>query len=152
ATVPAGLQPGQQAPIDQVVNLPPAPIPGLNAAGAVYVGMVVDPEGAVAELNKLNNFGDGQGVDTSVVTITPHKPSALVGSALGVYPDQAQWGGAVQVNATIQNAAAGDAPATRARVVLTPLGVTPGGPADVTVGKLDVPAVPAWQTVPVTGT
>ena len=31
--------------------------------------------------------------------------------------------------------------------MLTPSGATPGGPADVTIGSIAVPAIPAWQTV-----
>ena len=146
ATISGGVQPGGQASFDQVVKLPTT---GGENLGAVYINTLIDPEGVVAESNTQNNSGAGQGYDTSVVTITPHLPSALSGASLGVYPDQAQWGGAVQVNARVQNDGAGDAPATRARVVLTPAGATPGGVSDVTVGSIDVPAVPANQGVTV---
>ena len=51
------------------------------------------------------------------------------------------------MTAQIRNNAQGDAPATRARIVLTPSGLNPGSPYDFTVGYLNVPAIPAWQTV-----
>ena len=51
------------------------------------------------------------------------------------------------MTAQIRNNAQGDAPATRARIVLTPAGSTPGGSDDVTIGYLHIPAIPAWQTV-----
>ncbi|MFO0909325.1 MAG: CARDB domain-containing protein [Isosphaeraceae bacterium] len=148
-TIPAGLQPGQQVPFDQVVNLPVNGMSGVANGSSLYVGLVVDPDNLVAESNKLNNLGAGQGYDLSVVTLTPRKPSALVGAGIGVYPDQAAWGQTIQVSAKIYNDAEGEAPATRARVVLTPVGTTPGGPADVTIGNLQVPAVGAWQSVTV---
>jgi hypothetical protein len=74
----------------------------------------------------------------------------LQGASLGVYPDQAQWGQTVQVNAQILNNGTGDAPATRARLVLTPAGTTPGGLSDFTIGSISVPAIPANQTVALT--
>lgn len=146
ATVPAGLQPGQQAPIDQQVALPAVPLSGIGTGNTIYVEMVVDPQNNVTESNKQNNSGLGQGYDLSTVTIAPHQTASLVGASLGVYPDQAQWGSTVKVTAQVANKGAGDAPATRARVVLTPAGINPGGPADVTLGSLNVPAIAANQT------
>jgi hypothetical protein len=149
ATIPAGLQPGQTAPFDQVVNLPGTPLAGLDRSGTIYVAIRVDPEGVVNAADAQNSNALGQGYDTSVVTITPHQSAALVGASLGVYPDHAAWGGSIQVTAQVRNDGAGDAPATRARVVLTPSGVSPGGSSDVTIGSINVPAVPANQTVAV---
>lgn len=150
-TIPAGLPAGGQVPFDQTVSLPSTALDGVDSSGSIYIGTLVDPESAVGESNKLNNAGTGQGYDTSLVTITPHKPAALIGAGLGVTPDQTAWGQTVQVTAQVYNSADGDAPATRARVVLTPAGLTPGGDADITVGSLNVPAVAAWQTATVTG-
>lgn len=151
ATVPAGLQPGQKAPIDQVISLPTTPISGVDSNNTIYVEMVTDPQGAVAESSKTNNYGLGQGYDLSMVTIVPHQPANLVPASIGVYPDQAQWGSTVKVTFQTRNDGAGDAPATRGRVVLTPLGTAPGGSGDVTVGNLSIPAVPAGQTAVVNG-
>ncbi len=50
------------------------------------------------------------------------------------------------MTAQISNTSYGDAPATRAQVVLTPAGVTPGTGSDVTIGSIAVPAIAAWQT------
>ncbi|MBV8675667.1 MAG: hypothetical protein JO355_00700 [Planctomycetaceae bacterium] len=148
-TIPAGLQPGQSVPYDQVFTLPQTPIPGYSGSGSgtIYIETWIDPEGIVPDSNPNNLYGLGQGYDTSVVTITPHQPSQLIGASLGVYPDQTTWGQAISVTAQITNNAQGDAPATRARLVLTPAGATPGGPSDLTIGYLQVPAIPAWQTV-----
>ena len=148
-TIPAGLQPGQSVPYDQVFALPQTPIPGYSGSGSgtIYIETWIDPEGIVPDSNPNNLYGLGQGYDTSVVTITPHQPSQLIGTSLGVYPDQTTWGQSISVTAQITNNAQGDAPATRARLVLTPAGATPGGPSDLTIGYLQVPAIPAWQTV-----
>ncbi|MGE3819409.1 MAG: CARDB domain-containing protein [Isosphaeraceae bacterium] len=146
-TIPEGLRPGDRVPFSQTVNLPATPPAGLGPTGTVYLGLLVDPEGSVVERNESNNSGNGQGLDTTAVTIVARLPSALAATSLGVYPDQVQWGQTVRVNAQIQNGASGDAPPTRARVVLTPSGSVPGGNDDVTIGNLQVPAVPAGQTV-----
>ncbi|HMB03118.1 MAG TPA: CARDB domain-containing protein, partial [Isosphaeraceae bacterium] len=147
ATIPAGLAPDQSAPFDAVVALPATPIPGYTDGQPIYIATLIDPEGGVAESNKSNNFGIGQGNDTSVVTITPHLPANLVGSSLGVSPDRTSWGQPIMVTAQVKNNAQGDAPATRARVVLTPSGTPPGTGSDVTIGYLNIPAIPAWQTI-----
>jgi hypothetical protein len=149
ATIPAGLQAGGESSFDQVVSLPATALSGVDASNAIYIDLVIDPEGNIAESNRQNNSGTGQGYDVSLVTITPHQPSNLVGTSLGVYPDQAAWGGTVTVNAQITNNAAGDAPATRARVVLTPTGFAVGGINDVTIGSIPVPAIGAWQNTTV---
>ncbi len=146
-TIPAGLQPGQSAPFDQIFTLPQTPIPGYSGSGPIYLGLWVDPEGKVPDSRPNNNFGLGQGYDTSVVAITPRPPSQLVGTSLGISPDQTTWGQSVTVTAQVTNNAQGDAPATRAKIVLTPAGSSPGGSNDVTIGYLQIPAVPAWQTV-----
>jgi hypothetical protein len=83
----------------------------------------------------------------SLVQITPHQPAQLVSSSMGVTPTDAQWGGSIVVIAQISNTAYGNAPATRAQVVLTPAGVAPGGSADVTIGSIAVPPIPAWSLV-----
>ena len=66
---------------------------------------------------------------------------------MGIYPASAQWGGTLTVTGQISNKSYGNAPATRAAVVLTPDGTAPGGPSDVIIGSIDVPAITAWSTV-----
>jgi len=150
-TVPGTLAPGQSATFDQELSLPSTPISGVDSAGTVYVGLVVNPDGLVKESSTANNYGRGQGLDTSVLTATTHMPAVLLGAALGVTPDRTAWGQTVRVTQQINNTGTGDAPATRARVVLTPAGSTPGGPADVTVGSLAIPAIPAGRAINVAG-
>ena len=146
-TIPAGLGPEQSSNYDQVFNLPPTAIPNYTAGNPIYIATLVDPEKTVAESNDKNNQGVGQGYDVSPVAITPTLPASLVGSSLGISSAQATWGQTITVTAQIRNNAQGDAPATRARLVLTPTGLNPGSPYDYTVGYLNVPAIPAWQTV-----
>ena len=150
ATVPAGLAVGQSAPIDQVLKLPSKPITGVAADQTIYIETVIDAKGVVRESNTGNNSGLGQGYDLSTVKITPHQPATLVGASLGVYPGTAQWGSTVTITAQIQNKGAGDSPATRARVVITPTGYAPGGSADFTVGNLQAPSIAAGQSTVVT--
>ena len=62
------------------------------------------------------------------------------------------WGDTITVTAQVKNDAAGEAPATRARIVLTRGDVTPGGPDDVTIGSIAIPAVAPYQSVNVVET
>ena len=93
----------------------------------IYIETWIDPERTVPENNPNNNDGVGQGYDTSVA-ITPHQPSQLIGTSLGSLPTKTAWGQAISVTAKITNNAQGDAPATRARVVLTRRGPPRAGP------------------------
>ena len=150
ATIPAGLQPGASYNFDQIVGLPPTStsVPGQT----LYITLWVDPHSAVAEANTTNKAGRGLGVDTSVMTIAPHQPADLAGTALSVTPTHTSaanvlsWGDTFNVTEQIQNKGQGDAPPTRARIVLTPAGATPGGYNDVTIGNINVPAIPAFQS------
>src|SRR5262249_33439728 len=74
------------------------------------------------------------------------------GTSLGVYPDQTTWGQPVSLTVQVRNNSAGDAPPTRAAVILTPSGINPGTGSDVTIGYIDVPTIPAWQTTTVVDT
>lgn len=143
--IPAGLGPGLRLPFSQEVRLPMTAPPGIAPSGSLFIGLQVDPDGFVVEGNESNNSGNGLGLDTTAVTIAPRLPSALAGNSIGVYPDQTQWGQSIKVSAQIRNEGAGDAPPTRARVVLTPSGHAPGSGYDVTVGSLQVPAVANGQ-------
>jgi hypothetical protein len=146
-TIPAGLAASQSTSFDQVFTLPPTAVPNYTSGDPIYITMWVDRDKSVPESNFSNNFGVGQGYDVSPVTITQTQPSDLIGSSIGISPTQATWGQTITVTAQVRNNAQGDAPATRARIVLTPTGLSPGSPYDYTIGYLDVPAVPAWQTV-----
>ncbi len=152
ATVPAGLTPGASYSFDQIVGLPPSTIAGPSSTQALYVALSVDPYNAVPEAGTADKVGRGLGIDTSVLSITPHQPAVLVGSSLSITPLSTttpgilSWGDTFSITEQIKNTGQGDAPPTRARIVLTPAGATPGGYGDVTLGSIQVPAIAAFQT------
>ncbi len=89
---------------------------------------------------------------TTTVKADASHPAVLVGSGFTIGSNSTlSWGGQINIQAQITDASAVDAPATRARIVLTPQGATPGGDADVSLASLVVPAVAAGQTVDVSG-
>ena len=146
-TINAGLVPGGTQAYDQQLTLPPSPLPGMNATStSLFLGVRIDPQGVIPELSNNNKEGLGRGIDQSVITITPDRPSSLVGTSFGISSASVTWGQTLTISAQIANKAQGDAPATRAKIVLTPNGQVPGGPNDVTVGSIAVPAIPAFQT------
>ena len=151
-TIPAGLQSGASYSFDQIVGLPPAAGATVTTGQTLYVTLWVDPNAAVTEANMLDKAGRGLGVDTSVMAIVPHQPANLVGTALNITPTNTStanilsWGDSFNITEQIQNKGEGDAPPTRARIVLTPAGATPGGYSDVTLGNIAVPAIPAFQS------
>ncbi len=146
-TIPAGLAPGQSAPFSTTVKLPASPLPGMSPNGVVHINLKVDPERVVAESNIRNQSGLGPGYDEAAVQITPPQPANLVSKSIGVISTNPVWGGSITVTAQIGDQGYGDAPASRARVVLTPAGVAQGGPSDVTIGSISVPPIPAWSMV-----
>ncbi len=152
AVVPAGLQPGASYSFDQIVGLPPSTNASVAPGQPLYVTLWVDPSGTVAEANTADKAGRGLGLDTSVISIAPHMPAKLVGTALNVTPthmsaaNALSWGDTFNITEQIRNTGEGDAPPTRARIVLTPAGSTPGGYNDITIGNIAVPAVAAFQT------
>lgn len=148
--IAGGLLPTQQAPFDLTLSLPGKPITGVSATGPVYVGMVIDPLGHVAESNKANDSSRGALTDTSSIAIGPKQPAILQGASLNLSQSNTTWGGTINVSTAVHNDGLGDAPATRARIVLTPAGLTPGSTSDVTIGNLNIPPIPAGQTVVVT--
>jgi hypothetical protein len=150
-SVPAGLGPNQIASYNEKVTLPPTPIPGFSG-NPVYITSYVSPGRQVTETNYRNNYSIGMNYDTTTVAITPQQPSQLTGTGFSVNPNATAWGQQVTVSAQIVNNAQGNAPATRAAIELTPLGVTPGTGQDVTLGYISIPAVPAWQTTNVVQT
>lgn len=144
-TVPAGLGPSQVASYNEKVTLPPTPIPGFSG-NPLYISSYIAPGHQVTESNYRNNYSIGLNYDTATVAITPAQPSQLMGTGFSVSPNATAWGQQITVSGQVVNNAQGDAPATRAAVELTPLGVTPGSGQDVTLGYINIPAVPAWQT------
>ena len=146
-TIPAGFGAGQDDTFTANLTMPATPIPGAADDQPVYIQMWTDPENVVTESNENNNHGVGAGYDTTAMTITPPLAANLVGTTFTIDPQQAYWGTPITVTAQVQNNAQGDAPATRAKLVLTPAGAQPGGASDFTIGYLDLPAIPAWGTI-----
>jgi hypothetical protein len=146
-TIPAGLGAGQTTSFNQVFSLPPTPIPNYSDGSPIYIDMLVNAGRQLTESNYANDQGVGQGYDNSPVLIQAEQPSLLQGSSLGVTPSATAWGQTITVTAQVRNNAQGDAPATRARLILTPSGLNAGSAYDYTIGYMNVPAIPAWQTV-----
>ncbi len=118
---------------------------GMNSQ--LFIDMDIDPQNLVAESNKGNNQGQGLGLDESIVSITPQPMANLVGTAFTVAPTATAWGQPISVTAQIKDNGQGPAPATRAKIVLTPDGQAPGGSQDITIGNIAVPAMLPFQTV-----
>jgi hypothetical protein len=146
-SIPAGLGPGQTSSFDQTFSLPATPIPNYNSSNPIYIDLFINGNKAVTESNYRNNEGVGQGFDSSPIVIVPEQPSLLIGSSIGVTPGSVTWGQTISVTAQIRNNAQGDAPPSRAKVVLTPSGINPGSAYDFTIGYINIPAIPAWQTI-----
>ncbi len=144
--IKAGLQPGETQSFHQAVTLPPSALVGMKST-KLWLGVRIDPQGAITESNTVNNEGRGLAIDQAIVTITPKRPSNLNGASFALSTSQALWGDPINITAQITNNAQGDAPATRAKIVLTPTGEVPGGPDDVTVGNIAVPAIPSFGRV-----
>jgi hypothetical protein len=149
-TVPAGLAPGATAPFSQQMQAPPTPLSDIGNATSYNLDPVVDPTNAAGLANPT--LPPGQSTPYSVVTIVPHAASNLQGNSLTLNASMYSWGGQIALNAQVANNGQGSAPSTRARVVLTPFGQTPGGSSDFTIGSITVPALGAYQTTNVSGT
>lgn len=145
-TIPAGLAKNQSIPFNTTLKLPTSALPGMGRSDTVYISLKVDPERAVKESNHRNNQGVGLGYDISTVTIAPHPLAKLQGSTLSISSENTVWGSTLTVTAQIQNNGPGAAPATRARLVLTPTGALQGGPSDVTIADIAVPAIGPYQS------
>lgn len=119
----------------------------MSANGVVHINLKIDPEHKVHESNTLNQSMLGPGYDEAAVQITPSQPARLVNTSIGVASTTVNWGSSFAINAQITNESYGNAPATREQVVLTPQGSTPGGPNDVIIGSINVPAMAPWSVV-----
>lgn len=148
-TVPiaAGLAPGASQPFTATVVLPPSPLSGMGMNSQLFIDLDIDPQDLVTEASKSNNQAQGLGLDEAIVSITPQPMANLVGTAFAVSPAATAWGRTISVTAQIKDNGQGPAPATRARIVLTPDGQKPGGSGDITIGNLAVPALVPFQTV-----
>jgi CARDB len=150
--VPPDLKAGKTYPFSVLVTLPQEPTSATAASQQIFVTLNVDPSNAVHESTMTNKSGRGNGLDTSTVNVIQNMPANLVGTTFSIAqltastPGVISWGDSINVTEQIKNNGAGNAPPTRARIVLTPLGATPGGYSDVTIGNIAVPAIPAFQS------
>ncbi len=139
------------------MKAPGVPITNLGSSTTYYLDAVLDPAGYAAgtESTTASAATDGISAATSVdqvVTVAPHTPSLLVGSGVSLSSGSVAWGGTLTVTSVVQNAGSGNAPATNAKVVLTPQDKTFGGDFDYTIGYIPVPAIAAGQSATVTQT
>ena len=152
--VPANLAPKANYNFNQLITLPANSSTTTNTAATqtIYLTLRVDPNNTANEASLADKQSRGVGVDTSPVVVSQQMPADLEGNALSVSPISTSvpgvysWGDSFNVTEQIRNAGQGNAPATRARIVLTPAGSTPGAYNDVTIGTINVPALPAFQT------
>lgn len=136
---------GGSLSFDQSFDLPGSAIAGLGQDQAIYIGTVVDATSLVPESNERNNVNRAQGIDSAVVVITERTPAQLVAKSFSIAEKSPNWGDEVTVTLRVENTRAGEAPATRALVVMTPLGAVPGSGQDVTIADdLEVPALGAF--------
>ena len=149
ATIASGLKAGSQSAYSVPLTLPATPLSGLNPSGSFYVAAVIDPQHAIDESNTQNNADTGAGFDYELISPPTALSASLNGSRLSVSPSETGWGGSFSMTQQVSNNGEADAPATRALVVLTPSGSTPGGASDVTIGSVSIPAIPAGQSVTV---
>lgn len=149
ATIAAGLKPGAQAAYSVPLTLPPAPVHGIDPSGAFYVAAVIDPQHAIQVVNTRHSADTGAGYDYTLVNPPVARTASLVGTGLSTSPSETDWGGTFSLTQQVTNLGTADAPETRALVVLTPSGSTPGGSSAVTIGSIRVPAIPAGQSATV---
>lgn len=149
--VPAGLKPGEAFQFERRLSTPQVPIVDMAKSPSYYLLLHVDSKNEIAESNESNNVNRGlQGVDVSMVTVTPRQPSDLQAAGLAVSPGQLQWGGKLRVDAAVQNKGAGQAPPTNAWVVLSPANdTTPFSTSSYTIGTVAIPAINGNQSVQV---
>ena len=87
--VPDGLKAGAQASFSQDFDLPPTAVSGVGADGAIYIGLVADSQGNIAETNEANNYGQrlghglGAGADPPAVAGQPGGDGDHARPALG---------------------------------------------------------------------
>jgi hypothetical protein len=146
-SIPAGLAPGATQNFTTTVTLPPSPLSGMGMNSQLFLDLDIDPQDGIVESNKTNNQGQGLGLDETIVAITPQPASNLIGTAFDLSTTSATWGQTISVTAQIKDNGQGPAPATRAKIVLTPDGQAPGGAGDITVGNIAVPVLLPFQTV-----
>jgi hypothetical protein len=146
-TINAGLAPGATQQFNQTITMPPSPLPTMTSTSTqLWLGLDIDPQSVVPQQNPKLNKNQGIGLDEAPVTISAAPPSHLIGTVFNLSTLSAIWGQTVTITAQVENSAQGSAPATRAKIVLTPNGQVPGT-NDITIGNIAIPALGPFQTV-----
>ncbi|WP_161602426.1 CARDB domain-containing protein, partial [Tautonia marina] len=147
-----GVKAGDEVEFQETLDLPPVAVPGMSSDDAVHIGLVVDAGNAVAEVNQANNVDRGLNIDSAVVRIVPQASAHLEVRSVEFENPSPNWGELVQVTARIENTHPGRAPASVARVVLTPPNIPAGTGQDVTlVGDLEVRELQPYSSAKVSG-
>ena len=134
-TIPAGIAGGAKTDFDAVLTAPPVPLATLGSSTSYYLVPKLAPESGTTKPTATA----GSPLN-SVVTVTPKVPPNLVGAGISVSPGSIAWGGVLNVTASVKNDSQGVAPPTNARIVLTPVGKTPGGGSDYQIGQVPIPS------------
>jgi len=112
------LAPGATHLIDDwSLTLPATPPGGFPGKGYVYIAMIVDADGDVAETDETNNVNRGSGLDTDRVYVLP-AIADLRGASFDV-PDAVTWGETIDVSAMIENVGAAEAAASTVGIYLS---------------------------------
>ena len=147
-TIPAGIAPGASASFNQNLSAPPVPLTDLGDAPSYFLTPKVTAEHSTASsATAPAAMATAPPTLTSVVTITPKIPPKLVGAGVTVSPGSVSWGDTITVTASVTNDAAGAAPPTNARIILTPVDKTPGLGSDYQIGQVPIPPISPYQTV-----
>ena len=152
--IPAGLASKASYTFNQPITLPQTSttVTSTSVTQPIYVTLNVDPTNAANEASLADKAGRGMGIDTAQVLVSQQMPAQLQGTAFSISPIKTvaagiySWGDTFAVTEQIKNTGQGAAPPTRARIVLTPAGATPGGYSDVTIGNINVPAIAPFGT------
>ncbi len=146
--IPSGIAAGTSSDFDEVLTAPRAPFSNLGSAPSYYIIPKLVIEGSP----KASSPSLVTPILNSVVTISPKVPPKLVAAGISVSPGKVSWGDTISVTASVSNQSQGIAPPTNARIVLTPVGKTPGGSADYQIGQVPIPPVGGYQSAKATQT
>lgn len=126
----------QVVAFEQTLRLPSRPPEDFDSSRPIRLALVVDPNDRVAESDETN-----QSVRSAPLKVGPVNRGAPASLEFFADKTQASWGDEIAVSAKVANLGSERTPAGRARVVLTPVSVAPGGGWDVTLADVNIPAL-----------
>jgi len=137
------VDPGGSAVIQGVsLTLPPAPPPGFALSGQAYLGVIVDADDALNEVDETNNRNQGLGLDQDRVWISTPAPD-LAGTLFDA-EEPLRWGDAFSVDGEVTNQGLGVAGASQVTFYLSTNSYI--SPSDVLLGTLGVGALASGET------